>query len=635
MTLRSESSGNPGTILHTLTNPASIAGERNVSNITAADAATFTPPSGTVLAASTTYFVAVAYDSYTEIWSTEDNGEESGGAAGWSIANGIVRDDDGGDLSNPAPDSASIYIIRVNGAVNAGTGSTGTPGSTDLVPQQAWIARFGRTVAEQVVGAVESRLALPRQRGVVASLAGQALPRRNADGTNAGGTAVAAARRKAKETRDSMATLSHWLSGSGKDGPDGRQSASGVRAVTERDLLTGTSFALTMETADGGTGALWGRGAISGFDGQEGPLSLDGEVGTAMLGASSSGSALTLGLLMAHSRGNGGYRSADNGPRGKLRSTVTGLYPYVGYRLTPRLNVWGVAGTGAGSLTRKQKGEKALKTDIDLTMAAAGLRGVAVEAPEDGGIELAVKSDAMAVYTTSEAAGGGEGGKLVAAEAEVYRLRLGLEATWRRLVEAGDGELTPRLEVGIRHDGGEAETGYGADIGGGLAWSDPERGIAADVSARGLVTHQAGGLRDTGISGSLSWRSDPSTGRGPSLTLSQALGGSSRGGVDSLLGRETLAGLAANDNGDELQRQRLELGLGYGSSAFGDRFTSTSELGLGQSDGHREYSLGWRLDRIRSGPAALRLRLKATRRIYASDDRDAEHAIGFRLSTRW
>ncbi len=105
--------------------------------------------------------------------------------------------------------------------------------------------------------------------------------------------------------------------------------------------------------------------------------------------------------------------------------------------------------------------------------------------------------------------------------------------------------------------------------------------------------------------------------------------------MDSLLGRETLAGLAANDNGDELQRQRLELGLGYGSSAFGDRFTSTSELGLGQSDGHREYSLGWRLDRIRSGPAALRLRLKATRRIYASDDRDAEHAIGFRLSTRW
>ena len=407
VTLRAVNGDDPATtVLHTLTNPSSITGENTASNLDASDAATFTAPVGTTLAANTTYFVVVDFDQARVLWGITADGEESG-AAGWSIADhgkyisSMTWTDDSGGES---------YLIRVNGAANAGTGSTGTPGSTDLVPQ-AWLARFGRTVAEQVVGAVESRLALPRQRGVAASLAGQALPRWNADGRNAGGTAVAAARRKAKETRDSMASLSHWLSGSGKDGPDGRQSASGVRAVTERDLLTGTSFALTMETADGGTGALWGRGAISGFDGQEGALSLDGEVGTAMLGASSSGSALTLGLLMAHSRGNGGYRSADNGPRGKLRSTVTGLYPYVGYRLTPRLNVWGVAGTGAGSLTRKQKDGKALKTDIDLTMAAAGLRGVAVEAPEDGGIELAVKSDAMAVYTTSEAAGGGAGGE--------------------------------------------------------------------------------------------------------------------------------------------------------------------------------------------------------------------------------
>ena len=338
---------------------------------------------------------------------------------------------------------------------------------------------------------------------------------------------------------------------------------------------------------------------------------------------------------MAHSRGIGSYRSADDGTGGTVSSTVTGLYPYMGYRLTLRLNVWGVAGTGAGSLTLKPREEKALNTDIDLKMAAAGLRGVAVEAPEDGGIEFAVKSDAMAVYTTSEAAGSGDGDELAAAEAEVYRLRLGLEGTWRRLVEAGGGELTPRLEAGIRHDGGQAETGYGAVIGGGLAWSDPERGIVAEVSARGFVTHQAGGLRDTGISGSLSWQPDPSTGRGPSLSLSQTFGGSSKGGMESLLGRDTLAGLAAEDNGDELQRRRLQFGLGYGFPVFGDRFTSTPEFGLGQSEGHREYSLGWRLDQIRNGSAALELRLEATRREHAGDTSDAEHAIGLGLSARW
>ena len=107
--------------------------------------------------------------------------------------------------------------------------------------------------------------------------------------------------------------------------------------------------------------------------------------------------------------------------------------------------------------------------------------------------------------------------------------------------------------------------------------------------------------------------------------------------MDSLLGRETLAGLAASDNGDEdeLQRRRLDLRLGYGFPAFGDRFTSTPELGLGLSDGHREYSLGWRLNRVRNGPAALQLRLKATRFEHGGDNRDAGHVIGFRLSTRW
>ena len=43
---------------------------------------------------------------------------------------------------------------------------------------------------------------------------------------------------------------------------------------------------------------------------------------------------------------------------------------------------------------------------MDLMMAAVGLRGVAMKAPESGGPELAVKSDAMVVRTTSDAVQG-------------------------------------------------------------------------------------------------------------------------------------------------------------------------------------------------------------------------------------
>ena len=490
---------------------------------------------------------------------------------------------------------------------------------------QGWIARFGRTVAEQVLDAVEDRLAVTQQPGVAVSIAGQALPHWNTDGSAANDSAVHRKAEKA-ETRDRMAAFSDWLN----DQEDGKQPGLRVRAVTERDLLTGTSFALTMETADGGTGALWGRGAISRFDGHEGDLSLEGEVGSVMLGTDWTADDWTVGLLVSNSKGDGSYQGAGEG---EVSSTVTGFYPYGRYRLNPQVHVWGVTGYGSGNLTLKPK-DNAYETDMDLMMAAAGLRGVVLEAPADGGLELAVKTDAMAVRTNTARISSSDG-NLAARSGEVTRLRVGLEGTWRGL-KAGGGELTSHLEVGIRHDDGDAETGFGADIGGGLAWSDPNRGIAADMNARGLLTHEVEGFRDMGIAISLSWNPDPSIGRGPSLKLSQTLGSSSQGGMDALLGRETLADLAVNDNGeDELQHRQLDLRLGYGFSAFGDRFTSTPELGLGLSSGQQEMSLGWRLNLDGGGANSVGLRLEATRREHTDDNASLEYEIGLRMSAQF
>ena len=238
-------------------------------------------------------------------------------------------------------------------------------------------------------------------------------------------------------------------------------------------------------------------------------------------------------------------------------------------------------------MTLKQEDDAAIETDMDLMMAAVGLRGVAMKAPESGGPELAVKSDAMVVRTTSDAVQG-----LEAATAEVTRLRLGLEGSWR-VVASGGGEFVPRLEIGVRHDGGDAETGFGVDIGGGLAWLDRASGIAAEVSGRALLTHASSGFREHGFAGSLTWDPRPDSERGLKLTLRQAVGAEANGGVDALLSRGTMAGLAANDNGDG--RRRLEVRLGYGLPAFAGRFTGTPEIGFGLSETHREYSLGWRI----------------------------------------
>ena len=195
--------------------------------------------------------------------------------------------------------------------------------------------------------------------------------------------------------------------------------------------------------------------------------------------------------------------------------------------------------------------------------------------------------------------------------------------------------FVPTVELGLRHDGGDAETGFGVDVGGGLAWVDPGIGLTAVLGARGLLTHEAGGLRDRGVAGALAWDPAPQSERGFSLTLSQTMGAPASGGMDALLGRGTLDGLAANDGGDGLDSRRLELEMGYGFGVFGDRFTATPQAALALSDRHREVRLGWRLGLARSGPVSMELGLTGTRREAANDDGAPEHGVMLRGSMRW
>ena len=517
------------------------------------------------------------------------------------------------DSHDEGDETLTLTLSNPSGAYLADGEATGTIKNSDHMPQ-AWLARFGRTVAEQVIEAVESRIASPPAAGVRVTVAGERL---------------GAAAPSEEALREAEAA---WR----KDGTEAPETRS--RAVAPRELLTGSAFALTTRAdgIGGGLVSLWSRGAVSRFDGREGGLSLSGELTGALLGADWTRDKWTAGLLMSHARGTGRYRGAD---RGRVSSAVTGLYPYGRHDLTDRVTVWGTAGYGTGTLTLEPQDGGPIGTDMDLVMAAAGLHGVALEAPADGGPELAVKTDAMAVRTSSDAVGGrgdGGAGNLAAAEADVTRLRLGLEGTWKGLA-IGTGTLRPRLEVGVRRDGGDAETGFGLDLGGGLAWSDPASGIRAELSGRGLLTHESAGLRQRGIAASFGWDPRPESDRGPSLTLTRTMGLSASGGADALLGRRTLEGLAANDDRDELERRRLELKLGYGFPAFGGRFTSLPEARLAMSEGRREQSVGWRLRReMRGDRGALELALEARRKASANDSAPgAQHSVGFRITARW
>ena len=130
------------------------------------------------------------------------------------------------------------------------------------------------------------------------------------------------------------------------------------------------------------------------------------------------------------------------------------------------------------------------------------------------------------------------------------------------------------------------------------------------------------------------------------MTLTQTLGGPASGGADALLGRGTMAGLAANDPAsgspgsgadDDLENRRLELRMGYGFAAFGGRFAATPELGLGLSNGRRDYTLGWRLGTVGGGTNAFEVRFEARRQETPGGPGGAEpvHDAGLRVTARW
>ena len=326
--------------------------------------------------------------------------------------------------------------------------------------------------------------------------------------------------------------LAGWLAGEADPAaPPGFD----ARPVNDREFLAGTSFAVTEGTAESGFVSLWGRGAVTDFDGREGGLSVDGEVATGLLGADWTRGGWAAGLVVGHSRGDGSYSGQG---AGTVSSSLTGLYPWGRRALNERVTVWGVAGYGEGTLALEPEGGARIETDMELAMAAAGLRGVLVEAPAEGGLELAVKTDGLFVRSASEAAQGRDGGMLEAARAQVTRLRLGLEGA-HAFHAAGGGRLTPSFGLGLRHDGGDAETGFGVDLGAGLAWADPSSGVKADLQGRWLLTHDASGFREAGFSGALAFDPAPSSDRGLNLSLSQTLGASATGGVDALYGRDT------------------------------------------------------------------------------------------------
>ena len=538
--------------------------------------------------------------------------------------------------------------------------ATGTIENRDPLPR-ALLARFGRTAAVHVVEHVEERMEAPRERGFRGRFAGQDLrrgmerdfalsflsqlggaagmngPGAGAYGAMAGSPAGGVAAFGTPGLAGATPMAARGLMGAGAGpmgiaadpmgaevGLHGGPLGGGLRSMgLGGDLLTGSDFALNRETR-GGILSFWSRGARSHFAGREGTLGLSGDVRTTMFGADYAKGPLVAGLSLSHSRGLGEYAGVA---AGQVASAVTGLYPWLGYKATDRVTVWGVAGYGRGGLLLTPDSGPALESGLSMAMAAAGTRGELIAGGADG-FALAFKADALWVGTAIDGVDGAAG-RLKATDAAVTRFRTGLEGS-RDYALAGRLSLRPSVEVGLRHDGGDAETGAGMDVGGGLVVSDASTGLSVDVRLRMLVVHQAEGFRERGMALSLSYNPTPSTPLGFTARVAPSWGGEAASGAEAMWGRETMAGMA---HGGLASGNRLDGEVGYGLPV-GSRFVGTPRFGVGTSEYGRDYRLGYSLGALGGEGTKFELGVDAQRR-ESSLQGGTDHGALARATMRW
>ena len=498
------------------------------------------------------------------------------------------------DAIDEGKETFRFSLSNAAGARVADGEAVGTIVNTDPMPR-AWLARFGRTVADQVLDAVGARLEGGGPTRV--TLGGREVL--------LGGPARA---------EEALAALRGEPRPAGwRGGLAGRRDDSLAREVSMSELLLASSFHLASASGveSGPRWSLWGRGARSGFDGREGAFTLTGDVTTGLVGADYESGRALMGVTLALSSGEGSYE--ESGVRGEVESSLAGVYPYLRYAVSDRITVWGAAGFGEGDLTLKPAGAAQMETDLAMSMAAAGARGALRAA---GGLRLALRSDLVFVRSESDAIAG-----LAASEADTSRFRLALEAS--REVRLTAGVLTPSVEFGFRFDGGDAERGAGLELGGALRYASG--GLTVDVQARGLATHEENDYEEWGVSASVRYSPD-AAGRGLSLRVGSAWGAAA-GGVDRLWSQRAAADLA-RAGGFEPGQTRLNAEAGYGFDLPRGLLTPYTGVAITESGEVWRAGARWRL-----GPA-FDLELEASLREPANGD-DPESDLLLRGARRW
>ena len=409
--------------------------------------------------------------------------------------------------------------------------------------------------------------------------------------------------------------------------------AAGAKPLTLAQALAGASF--LVPSKNGVT--VWGCGdyrSLAG-GGKDRAVAWDGEVLSGQFGVEvrldarglagwagsrsgvSLGSRGLAGLSISQSRATFDYDAGGGNSgrdRGRYELQLTGVHPYLGWSISPDVHVWATVGAAWGKLGRTDDVIGDLrKNDAKLDSGAVG---ISARLLPRGTTKLNLKGEAALARLDV-----GRGGAAFGSGIDLGRLRLSLQASREYAFPAG-GSLTPWGELGVRHDGGDGDTGAGVELGGGLRYRNPATGWTAEGHGRWLATHAGGLEREGGVRALV--RFAPGVGGlGPSVTLGSIWGDPAsgvqrmwdRGATDSLLNDTTARSLEAR------------FAYGFGALRGGGVLTPYGVMSLDR--GHeRGYRLGVRLATGRS--ATLNLEAERRERRAATDHGvTARMAVGF------
>ncbi len=355
-----------------------------------------------------------------------------------------------------------------------------------------------------------------------------------------------------------------------------------------KDLLNNSDFVLPLNDAGGtDSGALWGGGSYRSFEGSGGEdVDFDGDLFSAYLGLDTQPrDDLLIGLTLSWSQSNLGYQRSELERKGDYKLDLTSINPYVGWEvLAGKLDLWATAGYGWGDLKITDDGSDQASSYVETWDVAVG--GNIQLSQATSPVLFRLKSSAL--LTEMDVEGSDD---IAGLDVDVSLLRMVLEGTDKHLLADG-AYVEPSLEVGVRYNGGDGETGFEAELGAGFRYINPIAGLTLEGRARTLVGRD--NYNAWGLSG-LMLLEQGSNGRGLSFSLSPGYGNTNSGTEkiwkDSL--RDEISG-------DQDYSLRLDTRIGYGLTAPGVRglLTPYSEMTFGGSD--RSYRLGirWELDSL-------------------------------------